>query len=196
MNIQNRVFISLLVLFLPSCASKLELGKSYSLQGIKSDFSLVEKFSFPINDGDSLDKVYVMTDTIKLNYYLILASNVKGGASETKKFIVDSSKLDPTDTINYSHIEYGHIEYEYDFTEITFQIENYLKVVPKKGQIISGAYRYDGVYGHYLTLEYSADSFKGAIPRAWRINEENYNFIPLVCDSLFRNTGEIFCLDK
>jgi hypothetical protein len=161
MNIQNRVFISLLVLFLPSCASKLELGKSYSLQGIKSDFSLVEKFSIPINDGDSLDKVYVMTDSI-----------------------------------NYSHIEYGHTEYEYDFTEITFQIENYLKVAPKKGQIISGAYRYDGVYGHYLTLEYSADSFKGAIPRAWRINEENYNFIPLVCDSLFRNTGEIFCLDK
>jgi hypothetical protein len=197
MNTSRRFSLTLLILIISSCASRLELDRGYSFQDLETGFNLNEIWSDQIYyDGDRLDMVYVMKDTVSLNYFIILASNVKGGYSYTPKFITDSSKLDPRDSINYSRIEYGHIEYEVDSAEITFQIENYLKIVPKKGQIISGAYDYDGAYGHYLTLEYSADSLKGALPRAWRINEENYKFIPLECDSLFRDMVEIFCLDK
>lgn len=196
MNTSRRFSLTLLILLISSCASRLELDRGYSFQDLETGFNLTEIWSDQIYyDGNRLDMVYVMKDNVSLNYFIILASNVKGYYSYTPKFIEDSSKLDPRDSINYSRIEYGHIEYEVDSTEITFQIENCLKIVPKKGQIISGAYDYDGAYGHYLTLEYSADSLKGTLSKAWRINKEYYQFIPIKCDSLYRDSIEIFCSD-
>lgn len=188
--------LTLLLLIISSCVSSLKLEERYSFQDLESEFNLNKIWSDQIYyDGERLDMVYVMKDTISLSYYILLASNVKGGGATSKHFIEDSLEVESGDTINNSQVAYGHAVFINSSEILTFQVENYIEVVPETGQIVSGTYSYQGEFGHYLTLENSADSLKGAIPKAWRINEELYQFIPIECDSLYRDSIEIFCSD-